>query len=151
MDDYASAFGEKGLSVSESLKSAAFFLRENLTTSEKDDIERTNPSPDLGPSFCNAVELAAGSKDNRTLTIALMILSLIQAVENGIRGLLDFRSIIDKSTDHDASAVSDLIASTRNGRLEWSGELADHIVEVVAHLSRANRAIRLLVDWGWST
>ncbi|MFX1265891.1 MAG: (Fe-S)-binding protein [Promethearchaeota archaeon] len=151
IDDCTSAFGKEGLSVSESVKGAGAFLRDSLAAQGKDNPDVADPPPDFGLTFCNVVELAAKSEDNRTLTIALMVLGLLRAVENGIRGLLEFRSITDQSPDYDASVVSDLIASTRDGRLEWGGELPKHLVEVVAHLSRANRAIRLLEDWGWLT
>jgi ArsR family metal-binding transcriptional regulator len=147
IDDFEPAFGKKGLSISDSVKSATSFLLENLTPPEKRDIGTATPSFDLGTSFCDAVELAAGSKDNHTLTIALMVLSLVRDVENGIQGLLEFKSIVEESSDHEPDAVSDLIGSTRNGKLEWSGELPEHLVEVVAHLSRIDRAIRHVDIW----
>jgi hypothetical protein len=150
MDDYSSAFGKEGLSVSESVKSAALFLRDSLPTHGRNNSETADTPPDLALSFCNAVELAAKSKDNRTLTIGLMVLGLLRAVENGIQGLLESKSIVDQSPDLDGSVVSEFIASTRDGRLQWDGELSEDLIEVVAHLSRANRAIRILDDWGWS-
>ncbi|UCH05786.1 MAG: hypothetical protein JSW05_06370 [Candidatus Thorarchaeota archaeon] len=151
MDDYASAFGSEGFSICESVKRATAFLRDSLAPRRGHNSDTAKPPPDLGLSFCNAVELAAESKDNRTLTMALMTLGLLRAVENGIQGILEFRSTIDQSPEHDPSALAELMTSTRDGRLECSGRLPGPLVELVAHLSRVNQAIRLLSDWGWLT
>ncbi|MFX1416258.1 MAG: (Fe-S)-binding protein [Promethearchaeota archaeon] len=148
MNDYVSAFGKEGLSVSASVKSAAVFLRDGLAAEGRNSSVAANSSPDLGLSFCKAVELAAKSQDSRTFTIALMILGLLRAVENGVQGLSELSSIIDQSPDQDVTIVTELLTSTRDGRLEWNGELPEHLVELVAHLSRASRAIQLLEDWG---
>jgi len=150
LGDYTSTFGKEALSVSESVKSAMVFLRENLAMQKEDDIDTIDPPRDLGLSICNAVESAAGSKDNRSLTIALMVLALLRAVENAIEGLVEFREILGQDPSHDWNEVSDLMIATSEGKLEGSRDLPEHLVEAVAHLSRVNRAMKLLDDWGWS-
>ncbi|MHA2602488.1 MAG: (Fe-S)-binding protein [Candidatus Thorarchaeota archaeon SMTZ1-83] len=149
MDTYATTFGEEGLSVSESLRSAFVFVRESLAAQKEDEIGTTEPPPDLGPSICKAVEKCAESKDSRSLTIGLMVLSLLRTFENAIEGLLEFKGIIKRDSGHDWNEISDLMKAARNGELPADTEMPVHLGEVIAHLSRASRAMRLLDNWGW--
>jgi len=149
-DDFGANFGKEGHSIIESVKNAVFFLGEELAKTKDGDVGERESQPDLNHSICSVVELAAGSKNDSAVTSALMVLALLRAAENAVRGVIEFKNIVSQDPDYAWNDVFDLVTATEDGNLEWSGELPGHLVETVAHLSRISRAVRLISEWGWS-
>lgn len=148
-DDFKAIFGEECSPCVASLETVFRFLVDELDRIRNGDLESGKDSPDIEKIVCDLVELAAGSKDDRAATYALVVLALLHVVRNGIAGLVDLSGLLTNIPESSRMNVLKGLNVIADRNEEFSRESVEGQIEAVAHLLRIDRAVSLVSNWGW--
>ncbi|MHA2355374.1 MAG: (Fe-S)-binding protein [Candidatus Thorarchaeota archaeon] len=111
----------------------------SITANEKVSRER----------FCTIVNAAASTEDDSDFTVAMNALAVLQSIENALRGLLGLQEILRISSESIVIRGLELLQDAIGGQLDPTIKPAADNVEIIAHLSRVNRAMNLLRELKW--